>query len=128
MSGIKLDQAAIKELVNHPRVQSDLDRRAQAGVDAGREACPVKRGWLRASIHAERKGAGRVVVMGNAHTPYAPYIEYGTRPHYIYPRRAKALWWPTAGFPRWRVYHPGNRPYHVITGAAHDAAKRGIPI
>lgn len=128
MSSIRIDPDAVKALVNHPAVQANLDLRARAGVDAGREACPVKRGWLRTSIHAERKGAGRVVIMGGAHTPYARYIEYGTRPHYIYPRRAKALWWPTAGFPRWRVYHPGNRPYHIITGAAYDAVKRGIPI
>lgn len=128
MTGIQISREAVAALVNHPAVQANLDHRCRAAVDAGREACPVKRGWLRASIHFEQKGAGRVVIMGNSHTPYARWIEYGTRPHYIYPRRARALWWPTAGWPRWRVYHPGTRPYHVITGAAHDAAKRGISI
>lgn len=128
MSGIKLNGAAIADLVNHPQVQDNLDRRAKAAVDAGREACPVKRGWLRASIHAEQNGAGRTVIMGSTHAPYARFVEYGTRPHYIYPRLKKALWWPTAGHPRRSVYHPGTRAYHVITGAAYDAAKRGLPI
>jgi hypothetical protein len=62
--------------------------------------------------------------MGGPGIGYARYIEYGTRPHLILPNIKGALYWPGAQHPVRRVYHPGTRAYHVITGAATDAVKR----
>lgn len=124
MNSIQLDRAALANLVNHRAVQADLDRRTAAAVQAGRAACPVDTGALRETIHAERKGASRTVSMGGPGFGYARYVEYGTRPHIILPRRKQALAWPDAAHPVPGVYHPGTRAHHVITGAATDAAKR----
>jgi len=41
---------------------------------------------------------------------YAPYVEFGTKPHTIVPRDKKALYWPGASHPVMRVNHPGTKP------------------
>lgn len=41
---------------------------------------------------------------------YAPYVEFGTKPHTILPRNAKALFWPGAAHPVRKVNHPGTKP------------------
>src|ERR1700722_10822954 len=40
---------------------------------------------------------------------YAPYVEWGTKPHMIYPKDKKALYWPGAVHPVRSVSHPGSR-------------------
>ena len=41
---------------------------------------------------------------------YAPMVEFGTKPHTIVPKNAKALFWPGAAHPVRKVNHPGTRP------------------
>jgi hypothetical protein len=41
---------------------------------------------------------------------YAPYVEFGTKPHTILPKDKKALFWPGAAHPVRRVNHPGTKP------------------
>ncbi|HEX3861297.1 MAG TPA: HK97 gp10 family phage protein [Stellaceae bacterium] len=41
---------------------------------------------------------------------YAPYVEFGTKPHVILPKDKKALYWPGASHPVARVNHPGTKP------------------
>lgn len=41
---------------------------------------------------------------------YAPLVEFGTKPHVILPKTAKALFWPGAAHPVARVNHPGTKP------------------
>jgi len=41
---------------------------------------------------------------------YAPYVEFGTKPHVILPKNAKALFWPGAEHPVASVNHPGTKP------------------
>ena len=51
---------------------------------------------------------------------YAPYVEFGTKPHVIVPKDAKALFWPGAA-------HPGQKrqsPWHQ-TQPVHGADRRG---
>src|SRR5262249_14614796 len=40
---------------------------------------------------------------------YAGFVEFGTKPHTILPKRAKALYWPGADHPVARVNHPGTK-------------------
>lgn len=52
---------------------------------------------------------------------YASYVEEGTRPHVIYPRRASVLSW--IGYDGTRVFaryvnHPGSRPYPFMHHAS----------
>jgi hypothetical protein len=41
---------------------------------------------------------------------YAPYVEFGTKPHTIVPKDKQALYWPGAKHPVKSVNHPGTKP------------------
>jgi hypothetical protein len=41
---------------------------------------------------------------------YAPFVEFGTKPHVILPKDKKALYWPGAAHPVRKVNHPGTKP------------------
>lgn len=40
---------------------------------------------------------------------YAPFVEFGTRPHVILPKDKQALFWPGAAHPVRSVNHPGTK-------------------
>lgn len=115
-------------------LDDNLDRAmAEAMLDAGNMVAAEARathgftdrtGALSRSIHAESSGGsfldGTLDVAVVADTPYAKFVEEGTRAHVIEPRRAKALRWigrnGRAVFAR-RVRHPGTKPYLFLVGA-----------
>src|SRR6202043_190641 len=41
---------------------------------------------------------------------YAPFVEFGTKPHVIEAKNAKALYWNGAAHPVRKVNHPGTQP------------------
>ena len=55
---------------------------------------------------------------------YAPYVEFGTKPHTILPVNKKALYWPGADHPVASVNHPGTKPNpfmeRIIAAAQSD--------
>lgn len=121
----QLDQATFANLINDPGVQKVLDQRAAAGEAAASAACPRDTNHLATTIRTVHRGAGRRVEYGNDTTAsYAPYVEWGTRPHIIRPKNAQALWWPGAAHPVKVVHHPGTPAHYVMSGAALDAARR----
>lgn len=65
---------------------------------------------LKENIYIKKDTALNHQVYVNRLVNYALFVEYGTRPHEIWPRNKKALWWPDAIFPRKMVYHPGTAP------------------
>jgi hypothetical protein len=77
-------------------------------------------------------GINEVKIMGaeiigrvGTNVVYAPHLEFGTRPHTIVPRKAKALSWVSAGGQRVFaaiVHHPGSRAFHVLENAARTKA------
>ena len=72
---------------------------------------PVDTGHLRRSIGKQgpegwRGIRGNIASMGTK-VHYARYVEEGTKPHVILPRRKKALYWKGAPHPFKRVMHPG---------------------
>lgn len=59
-------------------------------------------------------------------TPYARFVEYGTRPHDIVPTGGRrALRWVQGGRTRFaaRVHHPGNRPLPFMAPAAIEGRR-----
>ncbi len=83
---------------------------ARLFAEEARRRAPVRTGRLRDSIILRRAGEAEYVVEATA--PYAGYVEYGSRPHTIEPRRARALRIAAEGevvFAR-RVRHPGSAP------------------
>jgi len=55
---------------------------------------------------------------------YAFYVNYGTRPHFIYPTNAKMLYWEGAEHPVPYVVHPGTTPTLFIENAIDDVEGR----
>lgn len=90
-------------------VESEAKRNA-----SGRPGPNVQSGRLRASIthRLDRDGQGLVVRIGS-NVEYARYVEEGTGPRRITPKRKKALHWKGALHPVLAVNHPGTRarPY-----------------
>ncbi len=81
-----------------------------------RERAPVRTGRLRQSI-VVRLEKDKVAV--GPTVPYAPYVEYGTKPHIIRPVHAKALAFEVEGtlvFAK-LVHHPGFAGRFFARGA-----------
>jgi hypothetical protein len=65
---------------------------------------PHRTGTLQRSIQIEGKDLIQMVTVGEK---YGLYLEEGTKPHDIYPRNKKALFWPGALHPVSVVHNPG---------------------
>ncbi|MEM2922519.1 MAG: hypothetical protein QXF26_09425 [Candidatus Bathyarchaeia archaeon] len=91
--------------------------------EKAREYAPVRTGFLSEHIVKEVEvGRGRVI----SQAPYSAYVEFGTRPHIIRPRRARALRFEIGGeviFARY-VRHPGARGQFYMRRALEDAMER----
>jgi len=77
-------------------VQKLVERRMRSWADrlAGRaaELAPDRRGRLRKSIRSEVKRDGNLIVAAyGTDLDYAKFVEFGTRPHIIRPKRASVL-------------------------------------
>lgn len=84
-------------------VYDDVKRKAPVKV----RNSPGPAGALQRSIRKQSSG----LIFGTrrvyAGTDHWHFVEYGTRPHMIYPKYKQALYWPGAGYPRAKVHHPG---------------------
>ena len=76
-------------------------------VPLAQALAPKRTGTLADSISAEQDEENGIDLV--ADVAYAAYLEYGTRAHDIYPRRARVLHWNTGGedFFSKVVHHPG---------------------
>ncbi|MEM1562782.1 MAG: HK97 gp10 family phage protein [Candidatus Bathyarchaeia archaeon] len=85
------------------------------------ELTPVRTGGLRNSIRKD-VDESRLQAQIGAAAKYAPYVEFGTRPHLIEPVRARALRFTVGGeivFAR-LVRHPGTKPQWFVRRAAEE--------
>ena len=55
---------------------------------------------------------------------YAEYVNYGTRPHFIYPTNRKMLYWKGADHPVPFVVHPGTSPTLFFENSIEDVEGR----
>ena len=80
---------------------------------------PVKTGVLRNSIHITVEGARVVIGPNMTQAPYAGYVEFGTRPHVIRPKKGKVLRFKVGGTTVYarKVNHPGSRPHPYVMPA-----------
>lgn len=99
--------------------------RFRSGVDPDGQAwAPVKRGGRPLYVTGQLQGQifpfhGRDHAGVASATAYAPYLQFGTRPHRIAPRSKKALAWPGGAHPVAGVNHPGTvaRPFMGLSEA-----------
>jgi len=80
-----------------------------------RQEAPERTGALRESISWGVSGLTLEITEG---VSYGLYVRMGTRPHLIFPRYARALWWPGLDHPVAYVHHPGTKK--------DDYAERGL--
>ena len=89
-----------------------LFRSVHKVIDEGKAFTP-RTGHLQQSIRTDltRVNEGKAEIVADA--SYAPFVEFGTRPHEIRPRRRSSLRWATdeGVFFAKLVHHPGSRPY-----------------
>lgn len=85
--------------------------------DDAQNLAPYVSGNLRRSIYTDIQDNGLtgIVAQDPNIAPYGVDIEFGTRPHTIYPVNKKALFWAGAMHPVRKVNHPGTRaqPYLI---------------
>lgn len=86
---------------------------AEKLLDLTRDEAPVRTGRLRDSLRLDWEGRMRFVIREGV--DYGTYVRLGTRPHPIFPRVKRALWWPGLDRPVAYVNHPGTKPnpYHL---------------
>lgn len=91
---------------------------AKAVRDDARRYAPVKTGAMRATIHHTQhsRRTDRVYV-GTGHWHY---MEYGTLPHIIRPKKKKALFWAGADHPVKEVKHPGTPEFAFMRRALYQ--------
>ena len=87
--------------------------------------------WKDRTAHARQSINGRSTTKGNAITMtiahglrYGQYLEKGTPPHIIKPKKKKALFWNGANHPVKLVNHPGTEPHAAIAPAAEEGAAK----
>jgi len=126
---VRLDRADLQ------RVMTDASRRelkeaSRQVVNRAKVLAPVRTGRLRGSIRAEepRIFSLRGSVKVGSDLEYAAFVNDGTRPHIIRPRRAQVLRFTVGGRTVFAkvVHHPGTRPRPFLDRALREvAAARG---
>lgn len=83
-----------------------------------RRNCPKQTGNTAKSIRTVASDGGLTftVVSDN---PNVERLEFGTAPHWIFPRFKKALYWVGALYPVKKVFHPGTRARPFIMPAVN---------
>jgi HK97 gp10 family phage protein len=125
MPRVRLDRAALNRQIRGAS-RAELDRAARQVMNRAKILAPVDTGRLRASIRVEaRRTLGlRTVYTIGSDVYYAPYVNDGTRPHTIRPRRGKALRFTIGGRVVYArvVHHPGTRPRPFLDRALREVA------
>jgi len=121
VKGLKELRKMLEEIPEQVRgILEDLTRET---YEKAVQYAPERTGFLRRNIVWSVEGlTGRVI----SQAPYSAYVEFGTRPHMIFPRRARVLRFEVGGrtvFARY-VHHPGTRGRFFMRRALQDALSR----
>ena len=98
-----------------------LFRSVHRVIDEGRAFTP-RTGHLQQSIRVDLSNIneGKAEIVADA--SYAPFVEFGTKPHVIKPKRRQTLRWATEeGYIFAKlVRHPGSKPYPFFRKAVEE--------
>jgi len=109
-------------------VTHHLKKLGEQVAGEARTRSPVKTGKLKSSISVGERSAGRngTAIEVSANTLYALYVNQGTKPHVIMPKKARMLRFPTkAGdivFAN-KVNHPGTKAHPFMLDALRAVIK-----
>jgi len=126
---VRLDRADLQRVMTNAS-RRELKESSRQVVNRAKVLAPVRTGRLRSSIRAEepRIFSLRGSVKVGSDLEYAAFVNDGTRPHIIRPRRAQVLRFTVGGRTVFAkvVHHPGTRPYPFLDRALREvAAARG---
>jgi len=130
MARVRLDRAALARVIQDAS-RRELGEASRQAVNRAKVLAPVDTGRLRASIRVE---ARRTLTLRSRYTIgsdvyYAPFVNDGTRPHIIRPRRpGGTLRFTVGGRVVYAkvVHHPGTRARPFLDRALREvAAARG---
>ncbi|WP_456382171.1 HK97 gp10 family phage protein [Persephonella sp.] len=135
--GLKIEIKGLKNLVKMSKTSEKAARRGikAAGkayydmvhqdIDAGKSFTP-RTGNLQQSITFRHAGYSAVI---GTHKEYAPFVEFGTRPHKIMAKKG-ALKIPTdSGYIfRKSVNHPGSKPYPFLYLNFEERKKKVVEV
>lgn len=131
MPRVRLDRAALSRTIRGAS-RSELDAAARRVLNRAKVLAPVDTGRLRASIRIEsrRTFTLRSVYTIGSDVFYAPYVNDGTRPHPIKPKRPGGVLRFVVGgrvvFAKRIPMHPGTKPNPFLDRALREvAAARG---
>ena len=105
----------------------EVKRASRLGLIIAREEVPVKSGALARSLRVADLGETSFLIEEGEN--YGKYVRSGVKPHPIFPRVKKALWWKGLPHPiAWVRIWPGTKPnpYHIRT--ARRFKKEVVPI
>ena len=88
-------------------ITQGLDLTAQDLINNLMQNSPVDHGLLKQWAVTEMSETSRTI---QSPAEYAEDVNYGTRPHFIYPTNKKMLYWEGADHPVPFVVHPGTTP------------------
>jgi hypothetical protein len=120
---VSIDATLIERALRRPGGIGErlLLRRADRVAQRARELAP---GTMKDHIttHVESSGRGLAAYVVSEH-PATQYVIYGTRPHIIRPRRARALRFEVGGRVVYAAYvrHPGTRANDFLGDALREA-------
>ena len=128
---VVVNEGRVAELLRSPggAVMSEMAVMAKISATSARRRVPRKTGELARSIDWRISGLGVEVF---ADTPYAFYVEQGTRPHRIVARNTRVLRWvpKNQSTPVYRpsVRHPGAKPKPFLRKAVEAGMWRHFGI
>ncbi|SCF98448.1 Bacteriophage HK97-gp10, putative tail-component [Streptomyces sp. MnatMP-M17] len=129
MARVRLDRAALNRTIRGAN-RRELEAAGRQLLNRARILAPVDTGRLRASLRQEfrRTYTLRPMVTVGSDVEYAPWVNDGTGPHIIRPRRAQALRFVVGGRVVYAkvVHHPGTHARPFLDQALREtAAARG---
>ena len=108
-------------------IKQVLQDAGSIGYPVMQAATPVRSGALQASETMTIDGPKLSLLAGGDTAPYAPFVEWDTMPHDIYPRKARVLHWTDGSGEHFamHVHHPGTKGKKMVWQGA-EAAKQWI--
>ena len=116
----------LKTLNSLNKLHVTISRELAEAIKSNAERlAPTRTGKLRRSIRIVEGAGCYMVLMGGREAPYAPFIEYGTRPHIIRARKAMALRFEVHGETVYARYvkHPGTRAQRILSRAVEESLR-----
>lgn len=125
-------QGLVRALKQYPAISRPVMQRAFVGMQAvlakhtlKQNPVPYKTGFLLMSF---RFKVGELSARWFPTAAYAPYVEFGTRPHVITAKRKAALFWPGAKHPVRSVNHPGTKPNPYMASIAENSTEDALKL